>query len=483
MYYDIYNICFLLCLLLLELAFLFSSYNSEKKASKIFLAIAVHRCSTHPRLQNGLMANNTLKVIAATALLSVFSTQLVKAAWKEYTLSHAATKNKIASQPRQYDENLFREQLARNYAFLGEEGMRKVKEQFIVIVGAGELGSWVCTMLIRSGCQKVMIIDPEDISVESLNTHCCATLSDVGKPKVECLKEHLSKIAPWCEIKARTKAWTKENSEELFFTDGDSPTFIVDCLDNLESKVDLLEYAYNNKINVISSMGIATKSDPTRVSINDISMTEFDPISRCVRRKLRKRGIVTGIPVVFSSEMLDPRRDDVLSSIDGEHCAINASRDEALRHLPELGTMPGIFGLSIATWILTKVSGYPMKGNEVKNRLKFHDGILETFQNQMERLNDSKDQSSVIGLKEVGYIVEEMFRGKSPISGYSTKLALTKWEPNEEVSLTNVVLLTKDEQEIHEEKVLRDGKKLTDVYSSEVLNAIKRTFKEEEYYS
>ena len=118
MYYDIYNICFLLCLLLLELAFLFSSYNSEKKANKIFFAIAVHRCSTHPRLQNGLMANNTLKVIAATALLSVFSTQLVKAAWKEYTLSHAANKNKIASQPRQYDENLFREQLARNYACL-----------------------------------------------------------------------------------------------------------------------------------------------------------------------------------------------------------------------------------------------------------------------------------------------------------------------------------------------------------------------------
>ncbi|CAI4063466.1 hypothetical protein SKDZ_08G0440 [Saccharomyces kudriavzevii ZP591] len=429
------------------------------------------------------MANNTWKVIVTTALISVFSSHLVKAAWKEYKLSCAANKNKIVLQPRQYDEDLYREQLARNYAFLGEEGMRKVKEQYIVIVGAGELGSWVCTMLIRSGCQKMMIIDPENITIESLNTHCCATLSDVGKHKVECLKEHLSKVAPWSEIKAKAKAWTKEASEELIFADGDSPTFIVDCLDNLESKVDLLEYAHNNKINVISSMGIATKSDPTRVNISDISMTEFDPISRCVRRKLRKRGIITGIPVVFSNEMLDPRRDDVLSSIDIEHHAINANRDEALRHLPELGTMPGIFGLSIATWILTKVSGYPMKKNEVKNRLKFHESILETFKKQMERLNEDKDQSSFIVLKEVGYIVEEMFRGKSPISGYSTKLALTKWKADKEVSFTNLVLLTKDEQEIHEKRVLRDGEKLTAVYSSEVLNVIERIFKEEQYYS
>ncbi|CAI4039381.1 hypothetical protein SMKI_08G0440 [Saccharomyces mikatae IFO 1815] len=429
------------------------------------------------------MANNTWKLVVTTALISVFSTQLVKSAWKEYKLSCAANKNKIALQPRQYDDDLFREQLARNYAFLGEEGMKKIKEQYIVIVGAGELGSWVCTMLIRSGCQKIMIIDPEDISVDSLNTHCCAILSDIGKPKVECLKEHLSKIAPWSDIRTRAKEWTKENSEELIFSDGESPTFIVDCLDNLDSKVDLLEYAYNNKINVISSMGIATKSDPTRVSINDISMTEFDPISRCVRRKLRKRGIVTGVPVVFSNEMLDPRKDDVLSSIDGERRAINARRDEALRHLPELGTMPGIFGLSIATWILTTVSGYPMKNSEVKNRLKFHDSILETFQKQMVRLNENSDQPSFLGLKEVGYIVEEMFRGKSPVSGYSTKLALTKWEADKEVSLTNVVLMTKEEQEIHERRVLRGGEKLTAVYSTDVLDIIDRVFKEEKYYS
>ncbi|CAI4503799.1 CFS_G0023320.mRNA.1.CDS.1 [Saccharomyces cerevisiae] len=230
-------------------------------------------------------------------------------------------------------------------------------------------------------------------------------------------------------------------------------------------------------------MGVATKSDPTRVSINDISMTEFDPISRCVRRKLRKRGIATGISVVFSNEMLDPRRDDILSPIDCEHRAINAVRDEALRHLPELGTMPGIFGLSIATWILTKVSGYPMKENEVKNRLKFYDSILETFQKQMARLNENKERSSLLGLEEVGYIVEEMFRGKSPISGYSTKLALTKWEANKEISLTNVVLMTKEEQEIHEKRILLDGEKLTAVYSEEVLDFIERLFKEEEYYS
>lgn len=93
------------------------------------------------------------------------------------------------------------------------------------------------------------------------------------------------------------------------------------------------------------------------------------------------------------------------------------------------------------------------------------------------------DQRVPIAVKEVSYIVEEVFRGKSPVSGYSTRLTLSKWDPNKPVTIQNVVILTKEEQKEHEDNVLNGGKSLEDVYSKEVLDLVAKRFKEEEYYS
>ena len=89
---------------------------------------------------------------------------------------------------------MIREQLARNYAFLTEEGMEKVRNQRIVVVGAGGVGSWVATMLARSGVEHLRIIDFDQVSLSSLNRHAVATLKDVGIPKVDCIKTHLLKL-------------------------------------------------------------------------------------------------------------------------------------------------------------------------------------------------------------------------------------------------------------------------------------------------
>lgn len=432
------------------------------------------------------MAQDTWKVVIGTVVFTVTATKCVEYLWNYRQPKLPESKPRKILQASQYDDDLFREQLARNYAFLGEEGMQKLKEQYIVVVGAGGVGSWVVTMLVRSGCCRIRVIDFDQISLSSLNRHGCATLKDVGTPKVECLKTHMQEVAPWCSVEAINQLWTKDSAEQLLLGGG-KPSIVVDCIDNIDTKVDLLEFTYKKNLPVISSMGASTKSDPTRINVGDITATEEDPLARSVRRLLKKRGVNTGIPVVFSAEKPDPRKAKLLPLPDEEYekgsvGELSALKDFRVRILPVLGTMPGIFGLTIATWILTKVSGYPMDPIEGKNRIKVYDGIYQSLAGQMTRIG-MPDQRVPISVFEISYILEEVFRGKSPVSGYSSRLTLSKWDPSKPVSLQNVIILTKEEQKEHERRVLNGGEKIEDVYSPEVLKLIEKRFQEEQYYS
>ena len=364
--------------------------------------------------------------------------------------------------------------------------MEKLKNQYIVVVGAGGVGSWVVTMLVRSGCTKIRVIDFDQVSLSSLNRHSCANLKDFGTSKVDCLKKHMHDIAPWCEVDAVNELWNKENGERLIFDNG-KPDIVVDCIDNLDTKIDLLEYVYNQKIDMISSMGASTKSDPTRINVGDITTTEEDPMARTVRRRLKQRGITKGVPVVFSAEKPDPRKAKLLPLPDeefekGKVGELSALKDFRVRILPVLGTMPAIFGLTMATWIITKVSGYPMDPIEGKNRIKIYDGIYQSLAGQTSRIGIS-DQRVPVSIQDAGYLLEEVFRGKSPLSGYSTRLTLSKWDPSKPISLQNVVIMTKDEQKKHEERVLTGGETLEAVYTKEQLDLVNKRLDEEKYYS
>jgi tRNA A37 threonylcarbamoyladenosine dehydratase len=157
---------------------------------------------------------------------------------------------------------LILEQLARNRVFLGDEGLQKVQDAYVVVVGCGGVGSWAATMLVRSGVGKIKLVDFDQVTLSSLNRHAVATLADVGTPKVMALRKHLEQVAPWVEIDATNELWNKENGERLL---AGNPTYVVDAIDNIETKVDLLHFCHSRGIPVISSMGAGCKSDPTRV--------------------------------------------------------------------------------------------------------------------------------------------------------------------------------------------------------------------------
>lgn len=419
---------------------------------------------------------------AATALLAV-------AIYEQYFRSNLEQQIESPSKKpsKTHSEELVREQLARNYAFLTEEGMEKVRSQRIVVVGCGGVGSWVIAMLIRSGVGAIRIIDFDQVSLSSLNRHAVANLNDVGSSKVECLKSHLEKVAPWVDIQTRNQLWNLLVGEELIFGDDFNPTLVVDCIDNIDTKVDLLAFCHERKTPVISSGGAACKSDPTRINIADILKTEEDPLARSVRIRLTKRGIIENIPVVFSAEKPDPRKAKLLPLDDaevekGDVDQLAAMKNFRVRILPVLGTMPGMFGLALSTHIITTVAGYPTEYVEGKNRIKFYDGILQSLAGQQARIGHL-DQRTPISMKDVPYIVEEVFRGKSVVSNYSTRLTLSRWRHDQELSFQNIVVMTKDEQRSHEEQVLKNKTPLEEVYSEEVINRVEMRFAQEKYYS
>lgn len=238
-----------------------------------------------------------------------------------------------SAQRGNWDEDLLREQLARNYAFLGEEGMSKLRGSYVVVVGAGGVGSWAALMLLRSGVGRIRLIDFDQVSLSSLNRHACAVLADVGRPKVQCCADYFAKIAPWAKIEPMVEVYRSDEAKRLLLSplpadqskDGvtaageDRPDFVLDAIDNIETKVALLAYCYRQSVPVFASMGAGGKADPSRIQISDITDTSEDPLAASVRRRLR----AMGIPELPAKQHLPPaikrskqRRADKLAQAD-----------------------------------------------------------------------------------------------------------------------------------------------------------------------
>ncbi|KAF2157679.1 hypothetical protein K461DRAFT_264550 [Myriangium duriaei CBS 260.36] len=409
-----------------------------------------------------------------------------------------------------YDEELIQEQLARNRVFLTDEGLAKLRGSFVVVVGCGGVGSHAVAALARSGTGRLRIIDFDQVTLSSLNRHAVATLADVGAPKVACLRKRLEQVAPWTRFDARNELFAGKDAERLLAPwEGEEgkPDFVVDAIDNIESKVELLEYCHRNDIKVISSMGAGCKSDPTRVFIGDISASNEDPLSRATRRRLRLKGVKDGIACVYSQEKPGPGKAQLLP-LDEEEFAkgkvgeLGVLPDFRVRILPVLGTMPAVFGLCAANHVMLELAGYPHDYLPSKAREKMYDGMLALLQGFEERLArsmgiDAQGLRLPVSVDDVGYLVEEVFHGRSVVSGLGSRMALVRWrspsaefvdlsvpgQRHDRLKLDELVLMTKDEALKHEKEVLKANKRPEDVYSIEVVELVTRRLDEETYYA
>jgi tRNA A37 threonylcarbamoyladenosine dehydratase len=197
------------------------------------------------------------------------------------------------------DEALVLELLARNIAFFGHESVSRIRQSFVVILGAGAIGSWTALMLVRSGVEHVRIVDPGYVHLESMTRNAVAKIADIGKSKALILKKYINDIAPNAIVEVERTSLTEENMAELL---ADKPDFVVDTLPNVRDKVLLAKYCKEHNIKVVSAVSAGAKADPTLIQVTDVNDTMTDPLARMYRRQLRKFGIDRGIPVVYSIE-------------------------------------------------------------------------------------------------------------------------------------------------------------------------------------
>jgi len=334
-----------------------------------------------------------------------------------------------------------------------------------------------------------------------------ATLADVGTAKVQAIRKRLEQIAPWVHFDCRNEKFDESTAEaQLSPLNGQAPDYVIDAIDNIDSKVALLHYCHTNSIPIISSMGAGCKSDPTRVFIGDISSSTDDALSRQTRRRLRLMGVKDGIPVVYSSEKSGPGKAELLPLPEEEYAKgdvreLGVLKDFRVRILPVLGTMPAVFGLCVANHVMLEISEYPHDYITSKSRDKLYDGILANLQGQEEKLARAVGKDA-IGLRipitqdDIGYLVEEVFRGRSVISGLPTRLVLTRWrqpyknfieeeytgQKNSLLQLRDLVLMTKEEALKHDQEVLRGDKTPEDVYDAKVLKLVEDRMQEEKQY-
>ena len=191
------------------------------------------------------------------------------------------------------------EQFIRTQMLLGDRAMERLRHSHVAVLGLGGVGGWCAEALCRSGVGELTLADQDTVSVSNLNRQCAALHSTVGMEKARATVLRLGDIAPSCTLHPLAIRYETDTREEFFRTNYD---YIVDAIDLVSCKLDLIETAHARGVPIISALGTGNKRDAQQLRIADISQTEGCPLARVVRKELRRRGIPHH-KVVFSPEL------------------------------------------------------------------------------------------------------------------------------------------------------------------------------------
>lgn len=189
--------------------------------------------------------------------------------------------------------------LNRTELLIGENSLLKLQTSHVIVFGCGGVGSYVIEGLVRSGIGEISIIDKDVIDLTNINRQLMADTTTINMPKVEVERDRLLKINPNLKINIYNEFIEKNNIQNFISS---NINYIVDAIDTVSSKIDLVEYANNNNIPIISCMGTGNKLDPTKFEISDISKTSVCPLAKVMRKELRLRGI-HHLKVLYSKEL------------------------------------------------------------------------------------------------------------------------------------------------------------------------------------
>ncbi len=191
-----------------------------------------------------------------------------------------------------------KEKLKRTTALLGDMAMERIMASHVAIFGIGGVGGHAAEVLARSGVGEITLVDADDVELSNVNRQLVAMTSTIGRSKVEVMAERIKDINPMCKVNAIQKFFLPENADEFDFAAYD---YVIDAVDTVTAKIELVLKAKQYDIPIISAMGAGNKLDATAFEVADIYDTSVCPLAKVMRKELKARG-VTGLKCVYSKE-------------------------------------------------------------------------------------------------------------------------------------------------------------------------------------
>lgn len=228
------------------------------------------------------------------------------------------------------------ERISRTALLLGKTACERLSFARVAVFGVGGVGGFCVEALVRAGVGAVDLIDSDTVSESNLNRQIIALKSTVGRLKVDVMAERIRDINPDCKVIKHELFFTPENSAEIDFSDFD---YVVDAIDTVAGKVEIIRLSKEFGVPVITSMGAGNKLDPLCFKVTDISETKVCPLARVMRSELKKRGI-TGVKAVWSEEQAVTPDKEVLAELE---------TDSEKRRFPgSVSFVPSVVGLIVA---------------------------------------------------------------------------------------------------------------------------------------
>lgn len=248
------------------------------------------------------------------------------------------------------------DQFARTQLLLGVDAMNKLKNSRVAVFGVGGVGGYSVEALARSGVGAVDLIDDDKVCLTNINRQIIADVKTIGKYKVDVARDRILSINPRCKVTTYQCFYLPQNAKDFDFSQYD---YVIDAVDTVTAKINLVMQANENGVTVISSMGAGNKLDPTAFVVSDIYKTDVCPLAKVMRRELKKRNIKK-LKVVYSKEKpLVPIEDESISC--RSHCVCPPGAE---RKCTDRRTIPG----SVA--FVPSVVGLIIAGEVIKDLIK-----------------------------------------------------------------------------------------------------------------
>lgn len=235
---------------------------------------------------------------------------------------------------------------SRTELFIGTEGVSRLQNSHVAVFGVGGVGGYVVEALVRAGVGHLTLIDFDHFNVTNINRQLHALDHTLGMLKVDAVGERCQSINPQVQLTLHDERYRSENADLLLSEKYD---YVLDCIDTISAKIDLIQQCKERQLKVISSMGAANKIDPAQVKVADLFETQKCRLARIMRKELRRRGVDSGVQVVYSTEEFHPLTQE------GEAATRVSGEKWQSVTLGSISTLPSLFGLFMAGMVVKEI--------------------------------------------------------------------------------------------------------------------------------